>query len=249
MYGETGDDTYVVDNIGDVVTENVNEGMDTVLSSIGYALGANLENLTLTGNATINGTGNDLNNTLIGNSAANVLTAGLGNDVLMGGKGNDVLQGGGGNDLYVFNRGDGADQIRDTQTVQVPYTYSYRTGSFFNRRTVYATAYRTEQIDAGTDTLRFGSDIAYDQLWFRNVGSDLEARIVGTTDSVLIKDWYTSSYNHIERFEAGGKVLLDSQVDALVQAMAAFAPPTAGQTSLPANYHDALAPVLAANWQ
>ncbi len=46
-----------------------------------------------------------------------------------------------------------------------------------------------------------------------------------------------------------GKALLDSQIDALVQAMAAFTSPAAGQTSLPSTYQDSLEPVLAANWQ
>jgi hypothetical protein len=54
----------------------------------------------------------------------------------------------------------------------------------------------------------------------------------------------------VEQFKtADNKVLLDSRVENLVQAMAAFAPPAAGQTSLPQNIQDALAPVLAANWQ
>ena len=68
MRGGPGNDTYLVDNTGDVVTENSNEGTDTVQSSITYTLGANVENLTLTGTAAINGTGNALDNVLFGNS-------------------------------------------------------------------------------------------------------------------------------------------------------------------------------------
>ena len=60
---------------------------------------------------------------------------------------------------------------------------------------------------------------------------------------------HSGSANHVEQFKTSdGKTLLDSQVQNLVSAMAAFAPPAAGQTTLPANYATALAPVLAANW-
>jgi Ca2+-binding RTX toxin-like protein len=75
-----GNDTYVVDQVGDVVTELVGEGADTVQSSISWLLGANIENLTLTGSAAISGTGNALDNILTGNSGANTLTGGAGND-------------------------------------------------------------------------------------------------------------------------------------------------------------------------
>jgi Ca2+-binding RTX toxin-like protein len=93
MAGGMGNDTYVVDNTGDVVTENAGEGTDTVQSSIAYTLGSDVENLTLTGTATINGTGNALGNVLIGNAGNNVL-AGLG--------GADALDGGGGTDTASY---------------------------------------------------------------------------------------------------------------------------------------------------
>jgi hypothetical protein len=55
---------------------------------------------------------------------------------------------------------------------------------------------------------------------------------------------------HVEQFKtSNGKTLLDSQVNNLVNAMAAFAPPAAGQTTLPDNYAASLSPVIAANWQ
>ncbi|MBT8763969.1 hypothetical protein KFV02_08500, partial [Desulfohalobiaceae bacterium Ax17] len=80
MAGGSSNDTYVVDNVGDIVTENVNEGTDLVQSSITYTLTDNVENLTLIGSAEINGIGNELNNVIRGNSAANVLTGLAGDD-------------------------------------------------------------------------------------------------------------------------------------------------------------------------
>ena len=76
MKGGLGDDTYMVDVAGDVITENANQGTDLVQSSITYTLGANVENLTLTGTAAINGTGNALTNLITGNSGNNLLNGG-----------------------------------------------------------------------------------------------------------------------------------------------------------------------------
>ncbi|MDP2144300.1 MAG: VCBS domain-containing protein, partial [Gallionella sp.] len=115
MLGGAGDDTYIVDNAGDVVTENVNAGIDTVLSNVSYTLTDNVENLVLTGAADIDAAGNAGDNALTGNSGANVLDGGAGADTLIGGQGNDTLLGGAGNDRYVFNPGDGADTIVDAQ--------------------------------------------------------------------------------------------------------------------------------------
>ena len=98
--------------------------------------------------------------------------------------------------------------------------------------------------------MRFDADIATDQLWFRQVGNSLEVSVIGTTDSFTISDWYLGSEYQVEQFKtADGETLLESQVQNLVQAMAAFAPPAAGQTTLPQNYAPTLNPVIAANWQ
>ncbi|HJU05429.1 MAG TPA: calcium-binding protein, partial [Nitrospiraceae bacterium] len=104
LMGGAGNDTYLVDDVEDTVIEQANEGTDTVKSAVSYVLGANVENLILTGTGAINATGNAQNNVLTGNSAANVLA---------GGKGNDTLKGDGGNDTYLFNRGDGQDKISE----------------------------------------------------------------------------------------------------------------------------------------
>ncbi|MDH5336384.1 MAG: putative Ig domain-containing protein [Nitrospira sp.] len=126
MQGGTGNDTYTVDMPGDVVTEFVNEGIDTVHSSMTYTLGANIENLTLTGTAAINGTGNALNNVLLGNSASNTLIGGAGHDQLNGGLGNDVMIGGVGDDTYVVDRaGDVATELaaQGSDTVESSIIY------------------------------------------------------------------------------------------------------------------------------
>jgi trimeric autotransporter adhesin len=107
MAGGSDDDTYVVDNVGDVVTEGASEGTDTALSAISYALVANVENLILIGSDNVNGTGNELNNTITGNAAANALDGGDGNDTLNGGLGVDTLNGGAGNDTFLYAIGDG----------------------------------------------------------------------------------------------------------------------------------------------
>ncbi|WP_198402482.1 calcium-binding protein [Rhodobacter sp. CZR27] len=94
MVGGLGDDTYVVDNAADVVTEENNSlagaGLDLVAASVSYTLTNYVENLTLTGTGAINGTGNTLDNRLLGNAAANVLDGRSGEDTMIGGDGNDT---------------------------------------------------------------------------------------------------------------------------------------------------------------
>jgi len=108
MRGGAGNDSYKVDVLTDIIIENVNEGTDLVNVAIAtengtYALGANLENATLTNTVAYTLTGNDLNNTLIGNAAANTLNGGAGNDTMIGGAGNDTMIGGAGDDIYTID--------------------------------------------------------------------------------------------------------------------------------------------------
>ncbi|WP_071189786.1 calcium-binding protein [Trichormus sp. NMC-1] len=111
MIGGAGNDSYYVDNIGDIITEAANAGTDTVFSTVTYTLANNLENLTLQGTAAINGTGNTLNNVLTGNAAANTLTGGAGVDTLNGNAGADTLIGGLGNDILSLGLNDNAVDI------------------------------------------------------------------------------------------------------------------------------------------
>jgi Ca2+-binding RTX toxin-like protein len=114
LTGGSGNDTYVVDLAGDIVTELLSEGTDTVQTTLAsYALGANVENLTYTGAAAFTGTGTALGNLLIGGDAGNKLDGGAGDDELHGGKGADSLIGGTGNDTLFGSLGkdtiDGGD--------------------------------------------------------------------------------------------------------------------------------------------
>lgn len=112
MVGGSGNDTFYVDNVGDVVRE-INTGFgfydktDTVMASVSYTLGDDIENLTLLGTANLNGTGNSLNNVIVGNVGNNNLSGGLGYDTVSGGAGNDTLSGGAGSDQ--LNGDEGAD--------------------------------------------------------------------------------------------------------------------------------------------
>ena len=293
LMGGQGNDTYVVDSTTDTITENLNEGTDLVQSSVTYTLGTNRENLTLAGTLAINGSGNALNNVLTGNTAANVLDGGIGADTMAGGAGDDVY--------LVDNTGDvvneGASAGTDLVQSSVSYTLSVNvenltltgataingTGNTANNvitgnvaanvlnggagadvlaggagndtyllgRGWGADTIQENDATAGNrDVLQFMAGISRDQLWFRKVADSLEVSVIGSTDKMTVSNWYLGDAYHVEQFKTSdGKTLLDSQVQNLVNAMAAFAPPAAGQSTLPAACVTALTPVLAANWQ
>ncbi|WP_260415092.1 calcium-binding protein [Pseudomonas cichorii] len=178
----------------------------------------------LAGNDKLYGLGG--NDVLSGGAGDDELNGGAGADTLIGGTGNDRLYGDRGNDLYQFERGGGQDVIDDFDP------------------------------DANTDVLQFGSGIAADQLWFSKNGWDLEVGVIGTSDKVTVSKWSFwgegtwENAQQIEQFRtADGKVLMASQVDQMVQAMAAFAPPAPGEVKLSENYQASLNAVIAANWQ
>jgi Ca2+-binding RTX toxin-like protein len=111
MSGLAGNDAYVVNHAGDVVIEASGQGTDTVLTSMSYRLSwdQSIENLTLTADGNIDGTGNSLNNVLEGTTGNNVLRGRGGDDTLSGHLGNDVLVGGIGRDVEIG--GEGADRF------------------------------------------------------------------------------------------------------------------------------------------
>lgn len=187
----------------------------------------------------INGTGNSLDNNIVGNRGDNTLSGmagndvingeagddilygGEGNDTLYGGSGNDTLYGGTGNDVYHFGRGDGSDTIIENDATL-----------------------------GNQDQVLIQAGVRAEQLWFQRQGDDLALAIIGSTDSLLIKDHYLDASHQIEQFKLNdGRVLMQNQVDKLVEAMAQFMPPPMGKTTLPTEYQTTLAPIFAASWQ
>ncbi|WP_418317609.1 calcium-binding protein [Piscinibacter sakaiensis] len=202
LIGAPGDDLYIVDAAGDVITEYAGQGNDTVMASVTYTLPNHVENLTLTGSAA-NGTGNALGNLLIGNAAANNLTGGAGNDTLDGGAGNDILVGGTGADTYRFGYGSGLDTIQEND----------------------ATA-------GAKDRVEFLGNIRQSDIQFKQIGNNLELLLSAGNDKLVIRDWYLGSAYRVEEFAfSDGTLLVESQVQNLVSAMAGFNAGSAGSTS------------------
>jgi Ca2+-binding RTX toxin-like protein len=111
MVGGADNDTYYVDNVGDVIVEVAGEGTDIVATAVSYRLaaGASVERMNTTSQgatSAINLTGNEFAQTLIGNA---------GDNRLEGREGNDTLRGLAGKDTFVFNTKLGASNV-DTIT-------------------------------------------------------------------------------------------------------------------------------------
>ncbi|MCA3457304.1 MAG: calcium-binding protein, partial [Rhodobacter sp.] len=224
LSGGAGDDTYVVDATGDTITEAANEGTDTVQSSVTLTLGTNLENLTLTGTTAINGTGNTGANTLTGNAAANQLSGGAGNDTLSGGAGNDTLDGGAGADA--LSGGAGSD------------SYLFGTGDGIDTVNDGGT-------DSAIDTVQFRTGVGLGNLTISRADSGRDLVVaLGTADRIILDNRLVDVNGGADRLRfADGKSLT---VEVLVQAMAAFGTPAAGELSLArADVQQYLTPLLA----
>jgi len=205
MLGGADNDTYYIDNPGDVVTEFANEGTDRIISTISYTLGDNVENLTLSGTEVINGTGNVLTNSMTGNAASNLLNGGDGNDSINGAAGNDILEGGDGNDTLtdtagtaLFNGGAGTDRITGGVAAELFLgglgndTLTTGAGNdiiLFNKgdgQDTFATG------GTGSDTVSLGGGITYTDLSFSKATNDLVLK-VGGTDQITFKNWYAAT--------------------------------------------------------
>ena len=96
--------------------------------------------------------------------------------------------------------------------------------------------------------MSLGAGIGEGQVWLERVGNNLRLTLYETGDRLTAQNWHSGATYRVRGFDLGnGKALLENQVDNLVSAMAAFSPPAAGQTSLPANYQETLNSVIAVN--
>jgi Ca2+-binding RTX toxin-like protein len=163
LEGGQGNDTYYVDNTGDRVVENSNEGVDIIYSTVNYTLGANQEELFLQAGAK-QGTGNNLNNKLIGNDLDNHLNGGGGDDYLKGAKGDDTYYIDSTGDTVVENSNEGIDTIHST----VNYTLgnnqenlfleggaNYGAGNHLNNELIGGSGNNTLTGGSGNDTFKF----------------------------------------------------------------------------------------------
>lgn len=131
-------------------------------------------------------------------------------DTLVGGKGDDILSGKDGSDTYVFSRGDGVDQINS--------------GSF--------------QSTGKSDVIQY-QDVNHDNLWFSRSGNALVLKVLGTTDSVTVNNWFSgATYKMDKVVSADGFSLTQQGVEQLTTYMAGQPVPTGDVVSLPQAYAD-----------
>jgi hypothetical protein len=94
-----------------------------------------------------------------------------------------------------------------------------------------------------------GAGVIEQQIWLRRVDEDLELSLFASGDKLSFKEWFADDSKRWDRMElSNGRWLGAPEVDALVSAMAAFAPPLVGQAALTSSYQTALGAVIAASW-
>ena len=169
------------------------------------------------------------NDTLYGGSGDDTLTGGEGNDTLDGGSGDDTLTGGKGRDTYRFGRAGGSDVVDNTGG-------------------------DSDVESAAGDKVRFGFGLKAKHLWFErpkdgsgNDLNDLRVEILGTDDSITVKDWYDGTTTQRVGFElSDGQLLTQAGAEALVNAMADMTQPTGADASeWTSTQYDTLKPIMA----
>ncbi len=226
MVGGAGDDTYGVDATGDAVTELAGEGTDLVQSSITYSLGANVENLTLTGTGAINGTGNALANAIVGNSGANVLDGGAGNDTLTGGAGNDTYLVDSAGDLIVELAAGGTDTVQtginwvlgtDLENLTLTGTAAINgTGNGLNNTLIGNGADNVLDGGAGNDTMTGG---AGNDTYLVDSTSDVVTEATGMGTDTVLSTVSLSLAAEVENLTLAGTAALNGTGNALANVL------------------------------
>lgn len=204
-YRDTMDagDTIIVQSAGhtlsDITVDNLTVQATASSSDLNLSLSGGVRSIALADyasglGANVNVTGNDLGDTIIGNSGNNALTGGSGSDILISGSGSDLLTGGGGYDIYRISPAFGQTQINN-------YALDGATGPH-------------GEVD-------FASGITDENLWLVQSGYDLTIDLLGTSASVTVKDWFSSTSNQLQEIDAGG-LKIEGEVSQLVQAMATY---------------------------
>ncbi|MDX5630487.1 MULTISPECIES: calcium-binding protein [unclassified Brenneria] len=157
---------------------------------------------------------------IYGENGNDYLKGEAGNDTLYGGRGNDVLIGGDGSDTYVFAAGENQTVIRNQSGTP----------------------------DDDVDVLRI-EGIANDALWLSRYKDDLMIDAIGSSDRVVVQNWYADAGQRLDSIQTDGASLSAANVDNLINAMAAFGSPRGGEIRLTPEQRPQFEQVLAANWQ
>lgn len=211
LIGGAGNDQYYIDTLSDSVIENANEGTDVVFSAITYTLGDELENLTLLGTDAINGTGNGLNNLIMGNYANNVLSGGTGNDTIYGSYGNDTLRGDTGTDLLFGGDDDDLYYLFDEGDTAIEYADEGASDKVFSRLADYTLGDNIELLSLdGSDNIN-GNGNALTNRISGNAGDNL-IHAMGGNDDIYAGAGHDTIYgdsgNDLLKGDAGNDVII-----------------------------------------
>jgi len=238
LNGGLGNDTYVIDVAADQIVEAADGGTDTVRTAMSWTLAANLENLTLTGGAALDGTGNAADNTLTGNAGANLLRGLGGHDRLDGGAGQDVLEGGVGNDSYVVDNvkdkvvelaGEGTDRVESSVSFSLAGQYIEildltgsaninATGNGFDNELIGNSGANVLNGAAGADRMEGGA--GNDRYVVDNAGDKaFELSANGGTDRVDSSVTYSLAGQYIETLTLTGNATIHGTGNGLANTL------------------------------
>ena len=177
LAGQTGDDTYYVDNAGDSVSENGGEGVDTVRTSVSWVLtaGADVETLRTTNDtatASIN---------LTGNASGNIVRGNNGNNIINGGAGDDELTGLGGQDSFLFNTA-----LSAATNVDVITDFNVAADTILLDDAIFSSSLGLGTISAGELVLGAAAQDSNDRIIYNSASGALsyDSDGVGGTDAV-----------------------------------------------------------------